>query len=249
MNFARDVVDSAPADRLALVELTREGSRREWSFGEVSVASAALAGRLTALGVGRGDVVMTLIGNRPEWVLTMVACFRIGAVALPCNEQLRAGDLRLRLVVASPQAIVTDARNRRELEAAAPDCPVLEIPDESLWTGDFAGCVELDARDPCLITFTSGTTGEPKGIVHGQRYLPGQALQASSLARCPGRRPRLVHRGQRLVEVGPQRVHRAVDARAPRRCCTTPASIRPSAWSCWRASASTCCAWRRPSTG
>ena len=37
---------------------------------------------------------MTLIGNRPEWVLTMVACFRIGAVALACNEQLRAKDLR-----------------------------------------------------------------------------------------------------------------------------------------------------------
>ena len=33
---------------------------------------------------------MMLIGNRPEWVLAMVACFRIGAVALPCNEQLRA---------------------------------------------------------------------------------------------------------------------------------------------------------------
>ena len=39
--------------------------------------------------------------------------------------------------------------------------------------------MELDARDPCLITFTSGTTGEAKGIVHGQRYLPGQQLQAS----------------------------------------------------------------------
>ncbi len=37
---------------------------------------------------------MTLIGNRPEWVLAMVACFRIGAVVLPCNEQLRASDLR-----------------------------------------------------------------------------------------------------------------------------------------------------------
>ena len=44
---------------------------------------------------------MTLIGNRPEWVLAMVACFRIGAVALPCNEQLRAHDLELRLAAAA----------------------------------------------------------------------------------------------------------------------------------------------------
>ncbi len=180
MNFARDVVDAAPADRLALVELSREGGRRTWSFGEVSAASGALAGRLAGLGVGRGDVVMTLIGNRPEWVLAMVACFRIGAVALPCNEQLRARDLRLRLAAASPQAIVADVRNRSELESAQPDCPVLEVPDESLLVGEPAPCVDLDARDPCLITFTSGTTGEPKGVVHGQRYLPGQRLQASN---------------------------------------------------------------------
>jgi acyl-coenzyme A synthetase/AMP-(fatty) acid ligase len=179
MNFARDVVDSAPGDRLALVELTREGGRREWSFAEVSAASAALAGRLARLGVSRGDVVMTLIGNRPEWVLTMVACFRIGAVALPCNEQLRARDLRLRLAAATPQAIVTDVRNRSELEAAGPDCPVLLVPDQSLWVGEPGPVAELGPRDPCLITFTSGTTGEPKGIVHGQRYLPGQSLQAS----------------------------------------------------------------------
>ena len=44
---------------------------------------------------------MTLIGNRPEWVLTMVACFRLGAVALACNEQLRAKDLRIRLDAAA----------------------------------------------------------------------------------------------------------------------------------------------------
>ena len=47
---------------------------------------------------------MTLIGNRPEWVLAMCACFRIGAVVLPCTEQLRAKDLRLRLGGARPRS-------------------------------------------------------------------------------------------------------------------------------------------------
>jgi acetyl-CoA synthetase len=179
MNFARDVVEAAaPGDR-ALVEIGRDGERREFTFGEVADASARLAGTLAAHGVARGDVVMTLIGNRPQWVLTMVACFRIGAVVLPCNEQLRAHDLRARLDAARPRLVVADERNASELSAAGVDCEVLLIPDPALLASDPAPAVELSPGDPCLITFTSGTTGEAKGIVHGQRYLPGQSLQAT----------------------------------------------------------------------
>jgi acetyl-CoA synthetase len=178
-NFARDVVDAAPAQRPALVELTRGGERREWSFGEVADRSARLA---TRLGVARGETVMTLVGNRPEWVLAMVACFRVGAVVLPCNEQLRAKDLRQRLDVCQPAAIVCDERNRAELEAAGvggDDIPVYLIPDDSLFDAEPSPAVDLGPGDPCLVTFTSGTAGEPKAVLHAQRYLDGQRLQAS----------------------------------------------------------------------
>ncbi|HEY2318786.1 MAG TPA: AMP-binding protein [Solirubrobacteraceae bacterium] len=181
MNFARDVVDAAPPGDRALIELARDGRRREWTFGEVADASARLAGTLAAAGIERGDVVMTLIGNRPEWVLTMVACFRLGAVALPCNEQLRAKDLRQRLHAAQPKLILADERNAGELTAAAPDetrMRIILIPNQELFASAPAPAVDLGPTDPCLITFTSGTTGEAKGIVHGQRYLPGQRLQA-----------------------------------------------------------------------
>jgi acetyl-CoA synthetase len=178
MNFAREVVEAAPPERVALVELARDGSRREWTFGEVADRSARLAGHLVERGVGPGDVVMTLIGNRPEWVFAMVACFRIGAVALPCTEQLRAKDLALRIDVARPKVILADERNRTELEAARPDCLVALIPDERLFDGDVPPVIELVPEDPCLITFTSGTAGEPKAVLHGQRYLAGQRVQA-----------------------------------------------------------------------
>jgi acyl-coenzyme A synthetase/AMP-(fatty) acid ligase len=180
LNFARDVVDAAPPERLALVELARDGARREWSFGEVAERSAKLAGALVASGVSRGDVVMTLIGNRPEWVLAMVACFRIGAVVLPGNEQLRAGDLRLRLEVARPAVVLADERNREALTAAQPSCPLLWTPGGEIGEaeGDEPAAVDLSPDDPCLITFTSGTAGEPKAVLHGQRYLAGQCVQA-----------------------------------------------------------------------
>src|SRR3954452_6444231 len=106
MNFARDVVDAAPPARRALVALGRDGSRAEWSFGEVAEGGARAAGALGAGGAGRGDVVMTLVGNRPEWVLAMVACFRLGAIALPCTEQLRAADLRSRMDAVEARAVV-----------------------------------------------------------------------------------------------------------------------------------------------
>jgi acetyl-CoA synthetase len=178
VNFARDLVDASPPDRLALLELARDGLRREWSFGELADRSARLATTLQGHGVNRGDAVLTLVGNRPEWVLTMVACFRIGAVALACNEQLRAKDLRQRIEAAAPKLVVADERDTSELSAAAPTCPVLTIPDDKLYDAEPAPPVELEPTDPCLITFTSGTTGEAKGVVHGQRYLPGQRLQS-----------------------------------------------------------------------
>jgi len=178
VNFARDVVAAAPGGRTALVEIARDGTRREHAFGAVADRAARLAGHLVERGVGPGDVVMTLIGNRPEWVETMVACFHVGAVALPCTEQLRARDLALRIDVARPKAILADERNRSELEGARPDCLVMLVPDEGLYDGDPPPHIDAAPDDPCLITFTSGTAGAPKAVLHGQRYLWGQRLQA-----------------------------------------------------------------------
>jgi acyl-coenzyme A synthetase/AMP-(fatty) acid ligase len=168
VNFARDVVDAADPSRLALVALGRGGRRSEIGFGEVAERSARLAGSLALRGVRRGDVVMTLIGNRPEWVYAMVACWRLGAVAQPCSEQLRPADLRARLDRVEPRAIVVDVRDERLAREAGFDGPLLIVragpppgaPGDP-FDSDPAPPVELDPEDPALIVFTSGTAGEP----------------------------------------------------------------------------------------
>src|SRR3954464_13752437 len=118
MNFSRDVVEAAPRGERALVEVGRDGTRREWSFGQIAAASGAVAARLPGEGLQRGDVVLALGGNRAAWVLALVACFRLGLVAAPCNEQLRGKDLALRLAVAEPRLVVCDERNASVLEDA-----------------------------------------------------------------------------------------------------------------------------------
>jgi acetyl-CoA synthetase len=178
VNFARDVVDAADPNLRALVAIGRDGVRREISFGEVADRSAHLAGTLAARGVGHGSVVMTLVGNRPEWAYAMVACWRLGAVAQPCSEQLRPADLRARMEAVDPAAMVVDERNLELVSQAGFDGPVLPIPDDGVYDADPAPAAEVDPEHPALIVFTSGTAGKPKPIRHGARYLVGQMVQA-----------------------------------------------------------------------
>src|SRR5205085_7564887 len=58
------------------------------------------------------------------------------------------------------------------------DCPVLTIPDDALYDAPPPAPADLAPDDRCLLTFTSGTAGEPKAVLHAQRYLTGQRLQA-----------------------------------------------------------------------
>src|SRR5919197_339653 len=164
MSFVGEVVDSAEPSRPALVAIGRDGVRREISFGEVADRSARMAGALAAGGVGPGDVVMTLVGNRPEWAYAMLACWRLGAVAQPCTEQLRPADLRARFEQVAPRAVIADARDAELVTDAGFDGPLLSIPDVRLFDAEPAPPAELSESDPALIVFTSGTSGRPKPI-------------------------------------------------------------------------------------
>ena len=182
MNFIEDVLERFPASKPALVTIDRDAERRVWPFGELIARSAGLSGAFAARGVGRGDVVMTLLGNRVEWALALLACWRMGAVALPCNPQLRRKDLDLRAHATDAVLCVADEALAGEL----PDgidvmtlADVAAVMDEERPQEPPVELADVDPDDPALVVFTSGTTGEPRGVVHAQRYLTGQRLQAT----------------------------------------------------------------------
>ena len=180
-NFAVGLFEDRDPDEMAMVERDAIEGRREWTFAAVQERVESLAEHLSRAGLKEGDIVMTLIGNRPEWIFSMLAGFRQGYVVLACTEQLRAKDLAERLATVPVALILADRRNAAELLAAEPPCPVWWIDDAALWEHRGAApAADVGGRTPALMTFTSGTSGSAKAVVHGHRYLWGQALQATS---------------------------------------------------------------------
>jgi acetyl-CoA synthetase len=183
LNFIEDVMERSPASRLGIVAIDGKGRRRDWHFGELIARSAGLSGAFAALGVRRGDVVMTLLGNRVEWALSLLACWRMGAVALPCSPQLRRHDLEVRAAKASPALCVLDEAVGDRLPDGVPAMTLAEVAnalDEDRPQETPAEVEQMGPEDAALIVFTSGTTGEPRGVVHAYRYLLGQRTQAES---------------------------------------------------------------------
>jgi acetyl-CoA synthetase len=181
VNLVEDVLERFPASKPALVTIGGDGDRRVWHFGELIARSAGLSGAFAARGVARGEVVMTLVGSRIEWVLAMLACWRMGAIAMPCNTLLRRHDLETRVRAANAVLCVGEDGPLAELPDGVPYMTmedVAAVMDEERPQESPAEMIDLDPGDGALVIFTSGTTGEPRGALHAQRYLPGQRTQA-----------------------------------------------------------------------
>jgi acetyl-CoA synthetase len=181
LNFIADVIERFPFSKEAVIAIDSDGRRKVHCFSHLFARSLGLSGVMLAGGVRRGDVVMILIGNRVEWVISMLACFRMGAVALPCNPQLTADDLALRVTATNPALAIGEERYLAAMPGGVTCLDMNDLArafDEDLDQPTPAKCATLDPEDPALIVFTSGSTGEPRGVVHPQSYLTAQALQA-----------------------------------------------------------------------
>src|SRR6185503_8676048 len=117
------------------------------TFGDVAESAARWAGVLRARGVAPGDRVLVLVGKTPDWHPLMLAVLKVGAVAIPCSEMLRAKDLDFRVRHSGARLLVADPGSRDEVEAMAEAPDVVYVGETDLGEPD-ASTADTAAEDP-----------------------------------------------------------------------------------------------------
>jgi len=189
-NIGTAVADAWAArepDRIALLLYGRDGAPETLSYGELARRSDALAAALRKQGVRRGDRVALLLPQGFAVAIAHVAIYKLGAIAVPLALLFGAEALEYRLHAAGVAAVVTNAAGLAKLRGIAGRLPMLKTVVST--DGADGGALGFDRLiadaptgfsaeetgpdDPALMIFTSGTTGPPKGALHGQRVLLG----------------------------------------------------------------------------
>ena len=205
-NFAFDVVDAwAKKDRnhLAMIWVNQQGVEKKFTFWDMMIHSNEAANILMKFGIQKGDRVLLMLPRVPEWWILVLGIMKLGAVFCPSPHMLTVKDIAYRIKVGNFKMVITDSDNMDKVDEVAADCPNLQLrmlvddkPGERLptpWIGyqnellypapvstKLVSSVgrKMLSTDPMLIYFTSGTTKDPKMVLHDYGHPLGQTVTA-----------------------------------------------------------------------
>jgi acyl-coenzyme A synthetase/AMP-(fatty) acid ligase len=185
-NFTRDVVEALAIDptRPALTFVDLEGIVDRRTFHEVA-ADAARWAHLLRTRLDRGDRVLVVLGKVPAWHGLILGALKGGVVAVPCPEMLRARDLAFRVQHSGARLVIADRSCELEVEEMQNQVGAVSVLylDEALTElaryMPVAPTEDTTAGETALILYTSGTTKEPKGVVHTHAYTWANRMQAT----------------------------------------------------------------------
>jgi acetyl-CoA synthetase len=179
-----DWAERAP-DRVCLEHFIPDGRHLSMTYRTLSERSSAFANALTSLAIRRGDRVALLLPQCFETVIAHVAIYKLGAIAVPLALLFGVEALEYRLKTSGAAAIVTNSfglARVSQIRKSLPDLKTVISIDggEALAFGALVEAhpplfevAETGPDAPALMIFTSGTTGPPKGALHGHRVLAG----------------------------------------------------------------------------
>ena len=188
-NFAYDVIDILGEEtprKKALVWCNTENQEHIFTFADLKDGSSRMANMFQKAGIGRGDKVMLILKRHYEYWFAVLALHKLGAVALPATHMLTEDDIAYRVKTARVKAVVSTIEDgmpqkiRTALEQEDLSPKLFSVKGQAEGFQELMPLVkeaspdfprqETLAEDPMLLYFTSGTTGQPKGVFHDFAY-------------------------------------------------------------------------------
>ena len=176
------------------------------SYAQVDARSSALAAAMSELGLGAGDRVAIILPNRPEWIVTLLACAKLGATVVPVNPRLNYHELKYQLRHAEVSAAFTAEQYDgidflqyfEDVIVELPDLQYLvTVGEEELWYDDrifrfedlvssgegrrFPEPSSAGEDSDLALLYTSGTTGKPKGVRLSHRSVTETAVRTGDV--------------------------------------------------------------------
>lgn len=193
-------MDHHPGNKIALKWLNEQGDYEEITYGNLMKKANQLANGLEKLGLSKGDRVLVMVPRQIIAYVIYLACLKLGVAVIPSSEMLRAKDLEYRFNHSGAKAVIAWSSLTSEVDKIEVDTPSLAyriaVPqhnNEVTATGwfnldqlmheqsDVFETVVTHRDDMAILAYTSGTTGNPKGVIHSHGWAYAHLKIASTL--------------------------------------------------------------------